>query len=82
MIRGNVVLDAKSPAGTTMRTSGRSHSNYFRDFDPATGRYVESDPIGLLSGINTYAYVGGNSPATSIHCGLINPGAPSITTHK
>nr|WP_236215597.1 hypothetical protein [Pseudomonas otitidis] len=21
--------------------------NYFRDYDPETGRYVESDPIGL-----------------------------------
>jgi len=26
--------------------------NYFRDFDPAVGKYVESDPIGLAGGIN------------------------------
>jgi RHS repeat-associated protein len=34
-----------------------THYNYFRDYNPATGRYVQSDPIGLWGGLNTFGYV-------------------------
>jgi RHS repeat-associated protein len=41
------------------------HSNGRRDYDPRLGRYVESDPLGLEGGINTYAYAG-NDPVNAI----------------
>jgi RHS repeat-associated protein len=40
--------------------SGDSLYNYFRDYDPSLGRYVESDPIGLRGGFSTFGYVNGN----------------------
>jgi RHS repeat-associated protein len=35
--------------------------NYFRDYDSSAGRYTRSDPLGLVGGLNTFAYVGSNS---------------------
>ena len=44
-----------------------AHYSHFRDYDPATGRYIESDPTGLSGGPNTYAY------ATNDPIGALDP---------
>jgi RHS repeat-associated protein len=36
------------------------HYNYFRYYNPQTGRYITPDPIGLWGGINLFTYVRGN----------------------
>ena len=53
--------------------------NNFRNYDPSVGRYIQSDPIGLRGGINTYSYVGGNPYLYSdarglLFGGLVNAG--------
>jgi RHS repeat-associated protein len=48
------------------------HYNYFRDYDPALGRYVESDLVGLRGGLNTYSYVLSNPLARFDSNGLMS----------
>jgi hypothetical protein len=36
------------------------HYNYFRDYHPSLGRYLQSDPLGLADGADTFSYVGGD----------------------
>ena len=46
-------------ANTTTQETGL-HYNYFRYYNPQTGRYITPDPIGLEGGINLFAYVENN----------------------
>lgn len=39
--------------------------NYFRDYDPGIGRYIQSDPLGLEANTDPYVYVA-NSPISLV----------------
>lgn len=51
------------------------HYNYFRDYDPGAGRYVEADPIGLEGGMNIYAYANQSPVIFTDSLGLMPIGA-------
>ena len=46
--------------------------NINRDYDPTTGRYIQTDPIGIKGGLSTYAYVLGN-PVLLVDQSGLNP---------
>jgi len=52
----STVLSVASDAVYFDGESGKGY-NYHRNLDPSTGRYLESDPIGLRGGKGTFTYV-------------------------
>jgi RHS repeat-associated protein len=74
--QGTLVQNLRFPGQYDDAESGM-YQNAFRDYVPAWGRYLESDPIGLAAGINTYFYVGGNPLVRIDRSGLEELPGPS-----
>ena len=64
---GGTTLAAANSVNSPFRLPGQTfddetglHYNYYRYYDPNTGRYLRPDPIGLQGGVNLYQYAGSN----------------------
>jgi RHS repeat-associated protein len=71
------VTETVNAVENNLRFPGQYHDretglyyNYFRDYDPAIGRYVQADPLGLDAGLNIFSYVSNNPIQKSDKLGL------------
>jgi RHS repeat-associated protein len=68
------VFNLRMPGQIFDKETGLFHNGH-RDYNPATGRYIQPDPIGLEGGINRYGYVDGNPLTGTDSMGLANSSA-------
>ncbi len=55
-----------------------TNQNLHRDYEPSSGRYLSSDPLGLTAGVSTYGYVEGKPLLKSDPEGLQSKGVQGI----
>ena len=67
---GVFAFDLRFP-GQSYSVETGLHNNYFRDYDPATGRYVQADPAGPFGDPNPYLYARANPLAYTDALGLV-----------
>ncbi|HEX8012621.1 MAG TPA: RHS repeat-associated core domain-containing protein, partial [Casimicrobiaceae bacterium] len=84
---GTLTFNHRFP-GQYLDAASNLSQNGARLYDPQIGRYIQSDPIGLMGGVNPYLYVKANPISASDPSGLRfvsigdtvdfgpNPGAP------
>jgi len=72
-----LVFDMRFP-GQRYDSATLLNYNYFRDYDATTGRYAESDPIGLDGGINTFGYGRASPLGYADPLGLFNVTATEV----
>jgi RHS repeat-associated protein len=53
------IFDMRFPGQRYDKATGL-FQNGWRDYDPSSGRYVQSDPLGVSAAANTYAYAAGD----------------------
>jgi len=56
---GSVSVNLRYPGQYADAETGL-HQNWYRTYDPRAGRYLESDPVGLAAGVNTFGYANSN----------------------